>query len=66
MNRHEKIVDFARYCKLCDHWALKDFEEPCNDCLDNPTNLESKRPIHFKENYSDTSKKKTKNTKGEN
>lgn len=48
---HEKIVDF-RYCKFCEHKNVSDQEEPCVDCLDYAGNIDSRRPIHFKDNGS--------------
>lgn len=45
--RHE--VDFKKYCKLCKHEDKSDFEDPCNDCLDEPVNDESRKPLYFKE-----------------
>lgn len=47
MNR-DKEVYFDQYCKTCKHWLLNDTEEPCNECLDNPTNTESHKPINYK------------------
>ena len=38
----DKIVRYDRYCKTCKHWKLDQAEEPCNECLDNPTNYHSR------------------------
>lgn len=44
----DKIVDFE-YCKTCQHQDTKDFLEPCHTCLNNPTNVNSQRPVNYKE-----------------
>lgn len=41
------FVDFAKYCGSCKHGGKKEKEEPCNSCLDNPTNLHSSKPIRW-------------------
>ncbi len=48
LETHE--VDFHKYCKRCQHRKLKDYEEPCNECLSNPVAMESKKPLFFKGN----------------
>lgn len=48
-NSHEKIVDFT-YCKYCIHRKKKESDTPCDDCLDNPVNTDSRRPLYFKAN----------------
>ncbi len=44
----DKEVYFDQYCKTCEYWLLNDADEPCNECLDNPTNTESHKPINYK------------------
>ena len=29
-------VDFNKYCKTCKHEEVKEVEDPCNECLDEP------------------------------
>lgn len=41
------IVDFKTYCKTCKHKDKADMDEPCDLCLDNPTNLHSQKPIKW-------------------
>lgn len=43
----DKIVDFEKFCKTCTHCNIEGFEDPCNDCLDNPTNTHTQRPIYY-------------------
>ena len=42
-------VYFHDYCPKCKHLKVDDTksEEPCNECLDNPVNLYSHKPINF-------------------
>ena len=56
---NEKIVDYKTYCKKCKFKNCKDQdgEEPCNECLNNPVNLNSKKPIKYEELTPKTLKK---------
>ena len=45
----EHIVNFY-LCNFCEHKNKAENEEPCCDCLDYAGNLNSRRPIHFKDN----------------
>ena len=49
INEGYKEVYFDWYCKNCKHEKLKDNEEPCNECLDNPVKLHSHKPVKFEE-----------------
>lgn len=42
-----KIVRYDRYCKLCKHWEKNQADEPCNTCLNNPTNEHSRKPVKY-------------------
>ena len=44
-----KEVYFGNFCKKCKHFDVKDNEEPCEECLDNPINLHSHKPVKFEE-----------------
>lgn len=46
-NSHEHIVNFEM-CKQCIHYKRKESKRPCDECLENPVNVESKRPVYFK------------------
>lgn len=48
----DKIVDFNKYCKTCEFKDADEFKDecPCNECLDNPTNVHTTRPVYYKEN----------------
>ena len=44
-----KEVDFRKYCKLCKYRDVDDVKDPCNDCLGEPTNLNSCKPVYYEE-----------------
>lgn len=44
-----KFVDFEKYCKKCECKARDENEAPCWECLEQPVNYHSEKPIHFKE-----------------
>lgn len=44
-----KFVDFEKYCKKCECKARDENESPCLECLEQPVNYHSEKPIHFKE-----------------
>ena len=48
MEVKEKIVDFT-WCQRCVHWEKKEDEDPCDECLDYPSNEDSRRPTKFKD-----------------
>ena len=57
----DHIVQFDEYCKKCAYYKRSESEDPCWECLDNPVNEDSRRPVNFKEN-----KKSKKERKHEN
>lgn len=48
-----KEVDFETYCKTCEYKELKEKFDPCNDCLAEPMNANSDKPICWKEAEND-------------
>lgn len=44
-----KEVYFNEYCKKCKHKDVEDVKDPCNECLGEPVNVQSHKPINFKE-----------------
>lgn len=44
-----KEVEFWKYCEKCKHYEVEDVKDPCNDCLDEPVNLHSTKPVNFEE-----------------
>lgn len=53
-----KEVHFHDYCVNCKYYDRKEEEDPCFECLENPVNLYSHKPLKFK--------KSEKLTKGKN
>lgn len=45
----EKFVDFEKYCKKCKFKDLEETKDPCNECLDYPTNWMTDKPQRYKE-----------------
>lgn len=45
----DKIVEFDKYCKLCKNVKLLETDDPCNECLTSPVNINSRKPILFEE-----------------
>lgn len=50
LSSHEKIVDFKFFCKLCAYRKKSEWDEPCDECLEHPTNTDTHRPWCFKDN----------------
>lgn len=48
-NYDYKEVYFDQYCKTCKHKDVKDTKDPCNECLDEPVNLHSHKPVKYEE-----------------
>lgn len=44
-----RIVEFWRFCETCKHKDESDAEDPCNECLSNPTNEYSRKPVNYEE-----------------
>ena len=45
-----KEVRFDTWCRRCVHWDKAESQDPCYDCLDNPVNAYSKKPVYFEDN----------------
>lgn len=43
----EKEVYFDQYCKSCKHHGLEESKDPCNDCLAEPINTNSHKPMNY-------------------
>lgn len=44
-----KEVNFRIYCPKCKHYPLPQEVEPCNECLMHGYNIDSHKPVNFKE-----------------
>lgn len=49
MDENVKIVDYELYCPKCKYIQEPESCDECNDCLNNPYNINSKKPIRFEE-----------------
>lgn len=47
MENKLKEVWFDEYCKKCINYSLREDEEPCQECLCEPCNYDSHKPIKF-------------------
>lgn len=47
MNEDYKEVYFCQYCNTCKYKDKKGDEEPCNECLHDPANVYSHRPVKW-------------------
>lgn len=47
----EKIVKYDQWCHKCEYYKAKPEDEgnPCEECLSQPYNIDSRQPINFKE-----------------
>lgn len=44
-----KEVLFDQYCKTCKYEKLAEIDHPCVECLEEPINLESSKPVCWEE-----------------
>lgn len=44
-----KEVYFHQYCAKCKHEKCSNNDEPCEECLSNPINLYTHKPVKFEE-----------------
>lgn len=44
-----KEVYFEQFCKICKHKEKSEKDDPCFDCLAEPANLNSHKPVKFEE-----------------
>ena len=45
----KKEVYFDKYCSKCEYKNRPESANPCWDCLDEPANVDSHKPLYFKE-----------------
>lgn len=43
----EKEVFFNVYCETCKHKNLSEHDDICNECLENPSNINSHKPVKY-------------------
>ena len=49
-----KIVNYEEYCPTCKHYEDVEIEDPCDECLANPVNLDSRKPINYSQKEQDS------------
>lgn len=49
MEYHTKEVNFHEYCPKCKYFDMTEDKDPCAECLNNPMNIDSHKPLYFKE-----------------
>ena len=59
----DKEVRYDLYCGKCVHKDKDEEEDPCHDCLNQPSNEYSHKPVYFKaddgwENWTPTKQRK--------
>lgn len=42
-----KEVYFNEYCKSCTYKEMAETDEPCSECLSEPTNWNTHRPVKY-------------------
>lgn len=47
MESREHIVEYDQFCNNCKYKDLPDGAIPCDECLTNPVNTDSRRPIKY-------------------
>ena len=46
----DKFVEFDKWCNKCKNKNKAETEDPCFECLENPVNIGSHKPVKFEEN----------------
>lgn len=59
MEGEHLFVDFKKYCETCEHKDVEETKDPCNECLENPMNLFSHKPVKWEEKKHKKKEKKT-------
>ena len=47
MEDNYKEVYFHLYCPNCKHTDADAWDDPCDECLNNPSNIDSHKPINY-------------------
>lgn len=49
MDEHYHEVYFDQYCKTCKYEKVLQEKDPCNECLAEPINLYSHKPVKYED-----------------
>lgn len=47
MEDRYKEVYFGEYCNTCKYSSLDEDKDPCHECLNNPVNVYSHKPVNW-------------------
>ena len=45
-NQYQEVY-FCQYCKTCKHNELEENKDPCDECLSEPINLYTHKPVKW-------------------
>lgn len=45
----DHIVKYEDWCKLCKHKDVDEKDDPCDSCLEQPINTDSRKPVLYEE-----------------
>lgn len=43
------IVKFDEWCESCKYFETEETEDPCNECLNESVNEDSRKPVNWQE-----------------
>ena len=49
MQTRTKEVNYNKYCRTCKYRSTKETDDPCNECLTQGWNVDSRKPIRYEE-----------------
>ena len=49
MHTRTHEAKYYEYCEKCKYQRVVETDDPCNECLTQPVNVDSRRPIRFEE-----------------
>lgn len=49
MDTRTKEANYHKYCRICKHSNVKETDDPCDECLTQGYNIDSRKPIRFEE-----------------
>lgn len=53
----DKEAYFYMYCPRCSYYSLPETDDPCDECLAQPVNEDSHKPLYFKAKTKSASQK---------
>lgn len=55
----EKEVYYSQYCRQCEYYKQPEAADPCDECLAQPVNEDSHKPLYFKKAKKPPAKERT-------